>query len=84
MRAERVRVERSPDITAMRAQADRIEVDAAVARMRLVRHAILTTSGLPHTQHRPSAWWIPMVDPSGCWFDRIVATTEIYTEPLLS
>lgn len=84
LRQERFAIERGPHAEPFRHSIDRIEIEAAEARMRLVRDAILTTSSLTHTQHRPSAWWIPMGDASGCWFSRIVAGTELYTEPLLS
>ena len=70
-RVELRRVERSPGARRQRAEAERIVLDAEATRLEHVRSALITTSGLPHTQARPTAWWIPMVDPSGAWFEAI-------------
>ena len=53
-----------------------------MARLDLVRNAYLTIEGLEHTQLRPTAWWLPLVDPSGAWFDAVVAGTQARLEPL--
>lgn len=84
LKTHRLALERSPEATLLREACMSIESEAELARLRLVRNAILTRTGLTHTQHRPSAWWLPMVDPCGSWFQRIAETTEVYTEPLLS
>jgi hypothetical protein len=84
LKLQRLAIERGPEASPARAEITRIEEAAELARLQLVRNAILTRTGLTHTQHRPTAWWLPMVDPDGRWFQRIVETTEAYTEPLVN
>ncbi len=82
LKADRLAAERSDEVVHLRSRLDAIRIGAEQARLKLVRDALLTVKGLPHTDHRPCSWWIPMVDPSGAWFERIAETVRAYTEPL--
>jgi hypothetical protein len=42
---------------------------ALLAKLKFARIACLVSEGLHHTNARPTAWWLPLVDPSGRWFD---------------
>lgn len=82
LKSERHDLERGPDATAARLSLRHIEAEAERQRAALARNALQTVNGLPHTNFRPSAWWFPMVDPSGAWFRRLTDTAELYLEPL--
>jgi len=83
-KVRRLAIERGGKAARIREEIERIEMEAGMARLNLVRNAILTCSGLVHTEHRPAAWWLPMVDCTGRWFDRVARTTEVYLQPLLT
>lgn len=82
LKAKRLALERGDESAAARETLRRIEARAELAKARLARNALQTVHGLPHTNHRPTAWWFPLVDPSGAWFSRLAETAEYYLEPL--
>ncbi|MCX7799564.1 MAG: hypothetical protein N2109_04395 [Fimbriimonadales bacterium] len=59
-----------------------IELEAELMRLSMAREAILCSSGLEKANHRPSAWWFPLVCPDGAWFRRTVETARCELEPL--
>ncbi len=79
---QRRKLERSPDAVAARSRMTGIIRDAQMARLELVRAAFLTLEGLEHTQLRPSAWWLPLVDPTGAWLEAMASGTKARLEPL--
>ena len=83
-RARRLEIEKGKVQCVARKTIHRIENEAELARLNLIRNALLMTEGLSHTNHRPSAWWLPILDSSGAWFDRIAETSTLYLEPLTS
>ena len=81
-RRQRRLLERGPEANAARARIMEIVREAQMARLDLVRNAYLTIESLEHTQFRPTAWWLPLVDSTGAWFDAMVAGTQARLEPL--
>lgn len=81
-RRQRRLLERGPEAGAARARLTEIVREAQMARLDLVRNAYLTTESLEHTQFRPTAWWLPLVDSTGAWFEAMVAGTQARLEPL--
>ena len=79
---QRRKLERGPEAAAARNRITEIVRDAQMTRLELVRAAFLTREGLEHTQLRPSAWWLPLVDPSGAWLDAMASGTKARLEPL--
>lgn len=59
-----------------------LELEAELKRLRLARHAIITSKGLERASRRPSAWWFPMVSPDGAWFRETTCHADYYVEPL--
>jgi hypothetical protein len=59
-----------------------IELEAELARLRMIRQAIIASRGLKRAAHRPSAWWFRLISPDGLWFRETVDTAHCYLEPL--
>ncbi len=81
-RRQRRLLERGPEASQARARLAEIVREAQMARLDLVRNAYLTAESLEHTQLRPTAWWLPLVDPTGAWFEALAAGTQARMEPL--
>ena len=75
-------MERAKEHAKIRTALRQIEAQAERERARLTRNALQTIHGLPHTAHRPSAWWFPLLDPSGAWLREVARTAHFYLEPL--
>jgi hypothetical protein len=74
------RAERTEAAIEARTKIATIERDANLEKLAAARRAYLTLHGLPHTNSRPTFWWLPMVDPTGTWFDNITDTLEARLE----
>jgi len=81
-RRQRRLLERGPEAARARERIGEIVWEAQMARLDLVRDAYLTIEGLEHTQLRPTAWWLPLVDPTGVWFAAMAAGTQARLEAL--
>jgi len=81
-RRQRRLLERGPEAAQKRARITAIVREAQMARLDLVRDAYLTIESLEHTQLRPTAWWLPLVDPTGAWFEAMAAGTQARLEAL--
>jgi hypothetical protein len=81
-RRQRRLLERSSEAILARTRIEEIVRDAQMARLNMVRNAFLTLEGLEHTQLRPSAWWLPLVDPTGAWLNAMASGTRARLEPL--
>ena len=81
-RRQRRLLERGPQAKQARATIDSIMREAQMARMTLLRNAFLTIDSLEHTNVRPTAWWLPLVDPTRAWFNAIASGTQARLEEL--
>jgi hypothetical protein len=76
------KIEKGARATAARKLLRDVERSAEKARIELARNAILVSEGLPYSNVRPAAWWMPALDPSGKWFKRMARTARFRVEPL--
>ncbi|MBC7806927.1 MAG: hypothetical protein H7145_12340, partial [Akkermansiaceae bacterium] len=82
LKQSRLALERSAEAASARETLRRIESEAETAKAELIANSLRTLHALPHTNHRPSAWLFPLVDPSGAWFARLTRTAELSWEEL--
>jgi hypothetical protein len=71
-----------PEVAARNAALHAIEGRAEREKALHVRDAWMTAEALTHTQPRPTAWWFPVVDPSGAWFRAVTETAEFRWQEL--
>lgn len=74
------KIERSQENVWRRGRISDILRKTEMARLMQVHDAFLTAHSLPHANARPSSWWLPLIDPSGAWFQAIAAGTEARLE----
>ncbi|MHB1460119.1 MAG: hypothetical protein ACYC1M_02385 [Armatimonadota bacterium] len=78
----RMQMEKGPENKALRQKLAQYEAKIELRRSEILRDAYLVSHGLTHTQHRPTGWWIPLVDPSGRWFTAIAEGTSAYLQDM--
>ncbi len=79
---ERAGLLRESRVTEAREQVARLQLESQAAQLEVVRNAWLTAEGLEHGDHRPAAWWLLLLDPSGAWFRELRSRARAYLEPL--
>ncbi|MBS1713212.1 MAG: hypothetical protein JST30_02620 [Armatimonadetes bacterium] len=57
--------------------------EAELARVKLIREAVMASVGMVKAGHRPSAWWFPLVCPDGSWFRATSRRARYRLEPLI-
>jgi len=82
VRKARMENEKGPAAVAARQAIAEVEKEAERAKLQLVRRALLVSLGLPACNLRPTAWWFPLVDPSGEWFRNLAHRMELRFERL--
>jgi hypothetical protein len=80
--AERKALLDDPEDAARRRRIAQIRAEAENEKARRARWAVLTAAALTHTEARPTAWWFPVVDPSGAWFREVERTADYRWESL--
>jgi len=60
-----------------------VEAESQAAKLALASQAIRVVEGLPYTDHRPTAWWLAVVDPEGKWFRAVLESTELELEEMV-
>ncbi len=76
--------EAAQDPAVMRAHERRreIEIEAELKRLKLIREAIISSTGLENANRRPAAWWLPMISPDGKLFEAVMKSAECWWEPM--
>jgi hypothetical protein len=80
--AQKLEIERSPEMRQAREEVRALQYEAELARLRRVRDAFAVASGLRQTDLRPTAWWFPLVSPDSRWFHALAQTAQARLEEL--
>ena len=75
-------IERCDEAQTARRKRDELEERAEIARLRLVRDAMMASDTLRSTNYRPTAWWFPLVSPDGKWFSSLARGAQGRVEEL--
>lgn len=78
----RMQIEKGPENKGLRQKLAAYEATIELKRSQILRDAYLVSHGLIHTQHRPTGWWLQLVDPSGKWFTAIADGTSAYLQEM--
>ncbi len=78
----RLELERNDEATSARRTRDELEARAELARLCLVRDAMMASDTLRSTNYRPTAWWFPLVSPDGTWFSSLARGAQGRIEEL--
>lgn len=75
-------IENSRETKEARDLVRKIENEAELAKMWLVRDAVLVSKGLKYTNHRPAAWWFLLCSPDMKWFNEVASNAEYRIEQI--
>jgi len=75
-------LEKGEEVKECRLTIKSIEYEAELARLWLVRDALLVSKGLTFSNHRPSAWWFILADPELRWFSKVIETAQFRWEEI--
>jgi hypothetical protein len=80
--AEQEALVKRQEVQQLHEKRRQLEMEAEFKRLRMIRHAVISSHGLEHAGLRPSAWWFPLVCSDGLWFRQTYETAECYLESL--
>lgn len=76
-------IETGPEAQQARALVAEVEGDAEAQRLVMAAQAFRVVESLPYTNDRPTAWWLPVVDPEGHWYRAILESAELSVEAMV-
>lgn len=82
IRAKQAEVASTEEAICARTRRDEIQREVQLARVKVVRGAVVACEGLSRCNHRPSAWWFPVVSPHGEWVNNVYRSMELRLEEL--